>query len=179
MNKHSGNVLFFHFYPHDLGLFKYPFRSILSLPDIADAEDAASMHLRAAFVLSLTFNVRAQSQSTVGENQREAPFAAVTRPASSSAGVAASLLSTRISYGERVRCRETRLVFAINPSENLNLPTLPSLSQFIRILFEESSSIKRTSYRTVSSREKSAIFHRHFPLPRDRKISSLSLPISF
>ena len=97
MNKHSGNVLFFHFYPHDLGLFKYPFRSILSLPDIADAEDAASMHLRAAFVLSLTFNVRAQSQSTVGENRREAPFAAVTRPASSSAGVAASLLSTRIS----------------------------------------------------------------------------------
>lgn len=174
MNKHSGNVLFFHFYPHDLGLFKYPFRSILSLPD---AEDAASMHLRAAFVLSLTFNVRAQSQSTVGENRREAPFAAVTRRRQRGLPLLFCLRESR--YGERVRCRETRLVFAINPSENLNLPTLPSLSQFIRILFEESSSIKRTSYRTVSSREKSAIFHRHFPLPRDRKIASLSLPISF
>lgn len=58
---------FFHFYPH-LALFKYPFASICSLPDVVDAKDLASMHLRAAFVRAPP-PARAQSLSMVNKNR--------------------------------------------------------------------------------------------------------------
>lgn len=58
---------FFHFYPH-LALFKYPFASICSLPDVVDAKDLASMHLRAAFVRAPP-PAPAQSLSMVNKNR--------------------------------------------------------------------------------------------------------------
>lgn len=78
--------------------------------------------------LSLSHSTFEHNRSPQLARIGEAPFAAITRLASSSFPLVFCL--REFQYGERVRCRETlpSLVFSINPSENSTL-----LSQSIRI----------------------------------------------